>query len=78
MSLQRKLLWTWLGFTFLWWLFALAPDGSVLVLKFQVGGWREAYIHVVLFLVMGIGVPLIVFLIGWAALWVWRLEHRLR
>jgi hypothetical protein len=76
MSLRRKLLWIWLGFTVLWWLLGLASDGSHLVLKFQVGGWRAAYVHVVLFLVMLIGVPLTVFLLGWGVLWIWRLKLR--
>jgi hypothetical protein len=76
MSLQRKLLWVWLGFTVLWWFLGLASDGSRLVLKFKVGGWREAYVHLVLALVMSIAVPSLVFLLGWAVLWIWRLKRR--
>jgi len=75
-TLRRKLLWVWLGFTVLWWLFGLATDGSRLVLKFQVGGWRGAYVQLVLFLIVSIGVPLVVFLLGWALLWIWRPELR--
>src|SRR5215471_4612805 len=68
MDPQRKLFWAWCGFTLLWWLCCLASDGGLIVLNFQFGGWHDAFLHLTLFLVVGIGVPLILLLIGWIAL----------
>jgi hypothetical protein len=68
MNPQRKLFWAWCGFTFLWWLGWLASDGGFIALNFQFGGWRDAFLHLTLFLVVGIGVPLVLLLIGWIAL----------
>lgn len=68
MNPQRKLFWAWCGFTFLWWLGWLASDGGFIALNFQFGGWRDAFLHLTLFLVVGIGMPLVLLLIGWIAL----------
>jgi hypothetical protein len=68
MNPQRKLFWAWCGFTFLWWLCCLASDGGFIALNFQFGGWRDAFLHLTLFFVVGIGVPLVLLLIGWIAL----------
>ena len=68
MNRQRKLFWAWCGFTFLWGLGWLASDGGFIALNFQFGAWRDAFLHLTLFLVVGIGVPLVLLLIGWIAL----------
>jgi hypothetical protein len=64
MSLRRKLLWTWCGFTIMWWLWGLVSDGSLVLQKFQVGGCRSAYVHFAVTLVIALVVPLTVLLIG--------------
>jgi hypothetical protein len=72
MNLQRKLFWAWCGFTFLWWLGWQASDGGFIALNFLFGGWRDGFLHLTLFLVVVIGVPLVWLLIGWIALWLRR------
>jgi hypothetical protein len=39
-------------------------------LKFQVGGWRAAYLHFAIALVVAVGIPLMVLLFGCAAFWI--------
>ena len=70
MNPQRKLFWAWCGFTLLWGLGWLASDwgGLLIALNFQFGGWRDGLLQLTLFLVVGIGVPLVLLLIGWIAL----------
>jgi uncharacterized membrane protein YhaH (DUF805 family) len=68
MNLQRKLFWAWCGFAFLWWLCWQASDGGWIALNFLFGGWRYGFLHLTLFLVVVIGVPLVLLLIGWIAL----------
>lgn len=72
MNPQRKLFWAWCGLTFLWGLCWLASDGGLIALNFQFGAWRDVFLHLTLFLVVGIGVPLVLLLIGWTALRLWR------
>ena len=70
MNPQRKLFWAWCAFTLLWWLCCLASDwgGLLIALNFQFGGWRDGFLHLILFLAVGIGAPLVLLLIGWIAL----------
>ena len=68
MNPQRKLFWAWCGFTLLWWLCCLASDGGLIALNLQFGGWLDAFLHLTLFLVVAIGAPLVLLLIGWIAL----------
>ena len=71
MSLRRKLFGVWCGFAICFWLIAIfGGDGSLIVLKFQVGGWRAAYVHLAITLALAVGIPMAVFLIGRAAFWV--------
>jgi hypothetical protein len=71
MSLRRKLFRVWCGLTIIVWLIAIfGGDGGRIVLKFQVGGWREAYVHFAITLVLAGGIPLMVLLIGRAAFWI--------
>jgi hypothetical protein len=72
MDPQRKLFWAWCGLTLLWGLGWLASDGGFIALNFQFGPWGDAFLHLALFLVIGIGVPLVLLLIGWIALRLWR------
>jgi len=70
MSLRRKLFGVWCGFTVVWWLIGFfGGDGTRLVLKFQVGGWRAAAVLLVMTVVMAVGIPLTILLLGRAALW---------
>jgi hypothetical protein len=71
MSLRRKLFRVWCGFTVVFWLLGIfAGDGSLIVLKFQNGGWRAAFVHLAITLVLALGVPLIVLLLGRAVFWI--------
>jgi hypothetical protein len=68
MDPQRKLFWAWCGFALLWLLGWLASDGGFIALNFQFAGWRYGLLHLALFLVVAIGVPLVLLLIGWIVL----------
>jgi hypothetical protein len=68
MNPQRWLFLAWCGFTFLWGLGWLASDDGFIALNFVFGGWRFGLFQLTLFLVIGIGVPLVLLLIGWIAL----------
>ena len=71
MSLRRKLFRVWCGLTIVFWLIAIfGGDTSLIALKFQVGGWRAAYVHLALTVVMAAGIPLTILLIGRAAFWI--------
>jgi hypothetical protein len=77
MSLRRKLFKVWCGFTVLWWLIGIfGGDGSLILLKFQTGGWRGAYVHFAVTTLIAVGVPLAVLLLGRVV--VWGLESRIR
>jgi hypothetical protein len=77
MSLRRKLFKVWCGFTVLWWLICIfGGDGNLILLKFQIGGWRAAYVHLAMTTVISVGVPIAVLLIGRVV--VWGLESRIR
>jgi hypothetical protein len=77
MSLRRKLFKVWCGFTVLWWLICIfGGDGNLILLKFQIGGWRAAYVHLAMTTVIAVGVPIAVLLIGRVV--VWGLESRIR
>jgi hypothetical protein len=48
----------WCGFTTIWWLFGIfGSDGARIVLKYQVGGWRAAYVQFVMAVVLATGIP---------------------
>jgi len=71
MKLRRKLFRVWCGLTIGYWLLALfGGDWSRIALKFQVGGWRAAYVHLALGVAMAVVVPLAIFFIGRAAFWI--------
>jgi hypothetical protein len=56
MSLRRKLFKVWCGFTVLWWLICIfGGDGNLILLKFQIGGWRAAYVHLAMTTVIAVG-----------------------
>jgi hypothetical protein len=70
MSLRQKLFGAWCGFSLLWWSIGIfAGDGSLILLKFQKGGWRGAYVHLALTVLIVVGVPLAVLLIGRVVFW---------
>ena len=71
MSPRRKLFGVWCGLTIIYWLIGVFDgDGALILLKFRVGGWRSAYVQLAIALLMGLGIPLIVLLIGRAAFWI--------
>jgi hypothetical protein len=71
MSLRRKLFRAWCGFAVAWWLFGIfGDDGNLIVLKFERGGWRGAYVHLAVTIAIALGVPLVVLLIGRTAFWI--------
>jgi hypothetical protein len=71
MSLRRKLFGVWCGLTIvLWGIGIFGGDASLIALKFQVGGWRAAYVHLAVTVVMAVGIPLTVLLIGRVAFWI--------
>jgi hypothetical protein len=70
-SLRCKLFRVWCGLTIVLWLIAIfGGDASLIALKFQVGGWRAAYVHLALTVVIAAGIPLAVLLIGRAVFWI--------
>jgi hypothetical protein len=69
MTLRRKLFIVWCGFTVLWLLWATASDGSLVLLKFRVGGWRAAYVHFTLTVLIAVAVPAVALLLGRIVLW---------
>ena len=77
MSLGRKMFRVWCGFTALWLLIAIfGGDGNLILSKFQIGGWRAAYVHFALTTLIVVGVPVAVLLIGRVV--VWAVENRIR
>ena len=70
MSLRRKLFRVWCGLTIVLLIAIFGGDGSLIALKFQVGGWRAAYVHLALTVIMAVGLPLTVLLISRAAFWI--------
>jgi hypothetical protein len=69
MNFRRKLFMIWCGFTVLWLLWGIVSDGGLVLLKFQVGGWRAAYVHFTLTVLIAVAIPLAVLFLGWIVLW---------
>jgi hypothetical protein len=70
MSLRRKLFQVWCCFTVLWWLVCIfGGDGGLILLKFQVGGWRAAYVHLAVTFLIAVGIPVAVLLLGRVIVW---------
>jgi len=71
MSMRRKLFRIWCGLTVVFWLLPIFDgDASLIALKFRVGGWRAAYVHFSLTVIMAVVIPLTVLLIGRTAFWI--------
>jgi hypothetical protein len=69
MNLRRRLFIVWCGFTVLWLLWGIVSDGGLVLLKFQVGGWRAAYGHFTLTILIAVAVPAVALLLGRIVLW---------
>jgi hypothetical protein len=68
MNFRRKLLIVWCSFAVLSLLWAIANDDSLILLKFRVGGWRAAYVHFTLTVLIAVA-PLAALLLGRIVLW---------
>jgi hypothetical protein len=65
MSFRRRLFLAWCGFTALWWLWGIfGGDGSLILLKYQIGGWRAAYVHFGVTVFIAPFVPMVTLLVG--------------
>lgn len=64
MNFRRKLFILWCGFTVFWLLWMIVSDGSLVLLKFRVGGWRAAYVHFTLTALFAVAIPVAVLLLG--------------
>ena len=69
MDFRRKLFKIWCGFTVLWLLWGIASDGGLVLLKFQAGGSRAAYVHFTLTILIVVAIPLAVLFLGRIVLW---------
>jgi hypothetical protein len=71
MSVRRELFRLWCVLTVLVWFAAIfGGDRALIVLKFQAGGWRAAFVHLTFVLIIAVVIPLVVLLIGRAAFWI--------
>ena len=66
MGLRSKLFWMWCVVALIFW---SAGDASRVALKFQVGGWRAAYVHFFVSLAFASVVALVPVLISLIGLW---------
>jgi hypothetical protein len=69
MSLRSKLFWLWCVAALIFW---SAGDASRVALKYQVGGWRAAYVHFFVSLAFASVVALVPVLISLLGLWITR------
>jgi hypothetical protein len=67
MSLRSKLFWLWCVTALIFW---SAGDASRVALKYQVGGWRAAYVHFFISLGLASVVALVPVLISLMGLWI--------
>ena len=68
MNFRRKLFIVWCSFSVLLLLWAIASDGSLIFLKFRVGGWRATYVHFTITVLIAVA-PLAALLLGRIVLW---------
>ena len=61
MGLRSKLFWMWCTVVVAWW---LVSDAGRIALKFQIGGWRAAYVPFLLSLAIGLVIVIVPVLIG--------------
>jgi|HubBroStandDraft_6_1064221.scaffolds.fasta_scaffold2029543_2 hypothetical protein len=69
MNLRRKLFMIWCGFTVLWLVWGIVSDGGLVLLKYQAGGWRAAYMHLTLTVLIAVAIPLAMLFLGRIVLW---------
>jgi hypothetical protein len=66
MNLRHRWFVAWLCFTAVWWLLVIFDgNGALILLKFRIGGWRAAFVHFVLTVLIAVVVPAAVLLLGW-------------
>jgi len=64
-TLRRRLFQIWCALTALWWLGAVFGNGSLILIKFTLGGWHAAFVPFVVTLIIAVGVPVAILLAGW-------------
>lgn len=65
----RKLFFLWCIATAIWLCIGIfGGDGAIILKKFQVGGWRAAYVHVGLTILIAVIAPATVLALGWLTL----------
>jgi hypothetical protein len=69
MTIRRRLFQIWCSLTALWWLGAVFGNGSLILLKFTLGGWRAAFVPFVVTALIAVGVPVAILVAGWLITW---------
>jgi hypothetical protein len=67
MMLRSKLFWIWFVTALVFW---GAGDASRVALKFEIGGWRAAYLHFFISLVFAMVVALVPVAISLVGFWI--------
>ena len=71
MSVRRELFRLWCALTGLVWMAAIfGGDGARIARQFQAGGWRAAFVHFTIVLIIAVATPLAILLVGRAAFWI--------
>ena len=69
MKVRTRLLWVWGFLAVIFWSLG---DASRVALKYQVGGWRAAYVHLTLSVIFALIVSFVTMASGWLAVVVFR------
>jgi hypothetical protein len=69
MTLRRKLFIVWCSFTVLWLLWGIVSEGGMTLLKFRAGGWRAAYVHFTVTVLIALAGPAVILLLGRIVFW---------
>jgi MFS family permease len=70
MVTRHRLFQIWSTLTVLWWLGAVFGNGSLILLKFTLGGWRAAFAPFVVTVLIAVGVPVAILFAGWIVTWI--------
>ena len=70
MITRHRLFQIWCSLTALWWLGAIFVNGSLILLKFTLGGWRAAFVPFVVTVLIAVIVPVAILFAGWIVTWI--------